>query len=368
MVKNEKSFILLVNSRHKKSASNKNGENKMLQPDKISTNFTADMPQWGKLALGTLVMKPEYKEKGLDDILDDAGLGFQVGLVQNHFVDPVTGIWTPSKSHSIIRMDTSAEIGYGVTLDYQPMSYSQIMGDFFGDLKNLGGIPTRAISFSNGSKGAIQFLFGEWLVSDRPHKSFLNFYAGHTGKTAIEFNSSDVCIVCGNTYALSKADKTLKFSVRHTEKASQRLMELRNNVLNMQKYNEHYYQLLNDMARYSASGEIQKAFIHHIFPQPKNQDGTEKISGNKSLENQRAALGNAIAISVSESNKPADKVTIYDLFAGITRYTNYRTQNRNAEEQLEYVTNGPGSNDNAKGFNWLQSYVKENNPVFQLAV
>lgn len=334
-------------------------------------NFTADFLSWGKINRGTLEMNPDYAEKDIIDILNEVDLGFQVGRVQNYFHSPVTGELLPSQSHSIIRLDNDKELGYGMTDRYNPMSYVDMLGNYFGDFKKLGGIPTRAVSFDGGEKADIQFIFPEkfYKVADREHGLFFNFYSSQDGTVPILINSSDVCIVCGNTHAMSKNDARLRHSIRHTASASNRLMELQKTLMSFDSPVNEYYGLLATMPRYSADVKVgdknlQEAFIYAMFPDKEVEEG--EVNKNKSRDNQRENLRVAIGTSTAERN--TSDVTIYDVFQGLTRYTSYRSQNRNESEQLAYVMDGPGANLNAAGFNWLKEYMQENTPKLQVLV
>jgi hypothetical protein len=339
---------------------------------KVTSNFSTQFSSWGVIKRGTLEVKPEYKDKGLEDILEDAGLNFPVTKNQLYYYDPIASIFKPSRSYNITKGDFTQELGYGMTSRYAEMSYPDILSGYFGDFKNLGGIPTRAISIDNGSKAAIQFIFEQamWKIADREHGLFFNFYASQDGKTPILLNTSDICIVCGNTYAMSKADNRLRTSIRHTKNASSRLAELKGAFHNFEEpVNEYYFQL-SQFPRFAADNRVnnqsvQEAFISAMFPKKESENG-EIVAQNKSRENQMENLRVAIGNSAAERN--TSDITIYDLFQGLTRYTSYRTQNRNTEEQFAYVTEGPGAELSSKGFNWLVDYASENQPEFQISL
>ena len=128
----------------------------MLQPGKLDENFSADMPQWGHINKGTLIMNPELANLSIEDMLARSDLAFQVGKVQTGY--EYLGVYYPSKAYSIIRLDSGEELGKGASSEYNPMGYLDSLGHIFGDVKQLGGIPTRVIKFGKGERAAIQFI------------------------------------------------------------------------------------------------------------------------------------------------------------------------------------------------------------------
>jgi hypothetical protein len=335
------------------------GENEMsFNPDVTKSNFTGKFLSWGKLDYGTLQLNPEYQNKTVIDLLEDADLNFQVMLAQAHYKPAGSDMIIPSEGHIIYRADTMQELGYGVTSRYVPMSYPEILDGFFHDIKQLGGIPSRVVGFDQGKRAAIQFLLpDEYYIAGVAHAPFFNLYSSHDTTMPIGGNSSNICIVCGNTMALSYADKTLKFSIRHTRNASNRLAEISNVIMRAREGNDEYAKALGEFIRYPADYEFQKLFLNSLLPDPQIKPG-EKV--NQARANQREQINVAIGVSASERN--TSDVTIYDVFMGLTRYNSYRTQNRDDSRQFEYVNSGPGAELNASGFSWLKEYVAENQP------
>ena len=319
--------------------------------DTASHNFIGGTVWMQKINRGTLVINPEFKDKSLDDILTESGLNFPVYLVPTEYKSPVSGIIYQSDSYSVIRGDNDLELGRGFSSGYSPISYPDILNQFFQGAIDLGGIPTRGISFHGGAKGAIQFAMpAEYLIQDRPHKTFLNFYSSHDGSFGVTMNEADICIVCGNTFAASKADATYKWTVKHTINMQKKIDDIRPKILQAEYNNKAYYQLLDKASTKDVSGNVLKEFLFAMFP-----DGEQKENGkvNAGPSNQRINLENAIANTAAESNK--NDISIYDVFQGALRYTSYRTQNRTQDEQWDYAVKSPV---NAMAYDWMLEQVK----------
>lgn len=323
----------------------------MILPTATSTNFTANSPSWGAINRGTLVMKPEYAVKGLEDILQEADLAFGVMVSQNVYKSAVSGKEYPSKGYSIYRVDNDKELGFGVTDGYFPKSYMEILDAVFSNTKLLGGIPTRAVNFNDGKRAAIQFIFPEThYVADREHGTFYNIYASHDTTLGVGANGSDTCIVCGNTFRRSYNDKRLKAMFKHTANLDEKLAGLRNVFTFLQEDDKYYYPLMQKAAMTRVSDTDVQAFLNMMIPDGK--------TNNQGPSNRRDELQSAISTTLVESNKSEAAITIYDVFQGVTHYTSHRTQKRDSNEQLEYVLSGPGETFNDKAFNWLKELTK----------
>jgi len=318
------------------------------RPD-VTENFDARSPSWGAIDRGTLKMNPAMANMNIEDILTEADLAFQPLLVQTHYYDPVDGKEHMSGAHSVIRADNGNELGTGFSDGYTPVGYLDALEGLFGDVKKLGGIPTRAINFKDGRRTALQFVLPDtWYIAERQHNLFFNVFAGHDGTTGILFNSADTCIVCGNTFAMAKASQVLRYSARHTSNVTARLAEIRQAIFTIQETSKAYYSVLQLAAQKPANEAIITEFVNFIHPDEKK----EGVRDNRARANKRGDLNTAIAVSVAERNGSVP--TIYDLFSGQTRMVSWNKQNRTAEEQFEYaMTNAK----NQAAYTWIKEKI-----------
>lgn len=319
--------------------------------EKSSQNFIGGNVWMQAVKRGTLKINPELADKSLEDILTDGGLNFQVLKVGTTYKSPVSGLEYPSESYSIIRADNDYELGRGFSSDYSPISYPDLLGQFFEDTTKLGGVPTRALSFDNGAVGAIQFAFGDGvLVADRPHKTFFNLIASHNGQYSVITNECDVCIICGNTFAHNVASKDNRFSVKHTKNMNTKLAELQRILVQSESNQKYYYQLLDKAATVKADNNLIQDFLKAMYPDGK-PNANNKI--NQGPANQREQVYAAIANTAAERN--TSDLTIYDVFQGQLRYASYKQGNRNDDEQWMYAMK---SQNNQDAYAWLVEAVK----------
>lgn len=319
--------------------------------DKSSQNFEGGQRWMQHINRGTLKVNPELATKSLDDILTDSGLNFGVLAIQTHYTSPVSGITYPSDSYSVIRTDNDRELGRGFSDGYNPISYPDILSQFFQGAIDLGNVPTRAISFDGGAKGAIQFAMPqEYLIADKPHKTFLNFYSSHDGTYGVTMNECDICIVCGNTFAYSFRDTSARWTVKHTVNMQAKINDIREKIMISTESQQKYYYTLEQAALKKASFDDKQKFLNQLFP-----DGAVLNSGkiNQGPSNQRINLSDAIDTSTNERN--GSYMTFEDLFSGATRQQSYKTQNRNADEQFGYVMK---SDVNAMAYAYVAEAVK----------
>lgn len=320
--------------------------------DKGFQNFSGDggWANWMRpINLRALSINPEYQNMSVHDILTNGGLGFGVAKVETTY--NYDGVIYPSNGYSIIRTDMpEVELGKGFSDEYVPMSYTELLETFFGDITKLGGVPTRVVSLNNGKVGAMQFaLPREWLIGDRAHKTFLNLFTSHDGTYGYKINECDICILCGNTFRFAHKDSSFSFTAKHTKNSGSRISEIRQLMLSAEKANTIYYETLQKAANMEANSKLVNEFLLAMFP-----DGEKNASGkvNQGPANRREMLSKAIGDTAAETNK--SEISISDVFEGMLRYTADRTQKRNADEQLAYVLK---SEENTLAYEWLNEKV-----------
>lgn len=319
----------------------------------VTSNFSAEMKGWGIIKKGSMVLDPQYKGKGVEDVLTAANMNFQPLLVQTSFNSPITGIVHPSESYSVIRADNDKEVGRGFSKEYTPVGYLEQLDVIFGDLTKLGGIPTRVIGIGGGESCTIQFMLpDDYYVGGLNHRLFFNVLGSMDGSSGVGFNTSDICAICGNTYAMMTGSKNNRFSTKHTKRVGERLSEMANTVLAVKQMASAYYTLLDKAATVKLDDNALTAALFALVP-----DGTDKSGKvNSGPANRRAEIKEAVAVSIGERGDV--QATALDLFSGALRYTSYRTQNRDDDSQYMYVTAGSGAKVNNQAYNWLVENVK----------
>lgn len=318
----------------------------------IKTNFGG--PQgWHQLKPETikgLKLRPEYENMSFEAILKDADLAFGVRLEKGIIENPYTGEKQLLNTYSVFRDDAKfTELGSGFSANYTPISYKDALEAIYGDMRELGAIPARVISLNNGAKAAFQFLMPDsFYAADKEHKMFAQLFAGHDGTTGVIVNSSDTTIVCLNTYAMAKADKTLRNSAKHTANLGVRLAEIRLAIAAQTEAEKQFMNFLNNAAKRNAEA-VRGQFVEFMLPQPPVKDG---IRQNKGIANRRAEF--QLAIDTSKAERNGSYITYEDLFQASTRYTTYRQQNRDDSEQFAYIQKASMPQD---ARNWITEKI-----------
>ena len=303
--------------------------------DGIKTNFGGPVGwhQLNKAQIAALKLKPEYENMPFEAILKDADLDFgvrkEVGAIQN----PFTGEMQLLKTYSVFRDDKRfTELGSGFSSNYVPVSYKDALEAVFGGMKELGAIPARVISLNDGARAAFQFIMPEsFFAANIEHKHFTQLFAGHDGTVGIVANSSDVTIVCLNTYAMAKADKTMRHSAKHTSNVNVAMAEIRMAIAAQTEAEKQFMAFLNAAALAKMESK-RNAFVNYMLPEPETREGIRK---NSAIANRRAELHLAIDTSLKERNEL--ELTAHDLFQGVTRFITHKEQKRTPDEQFEYV-------------------------------
>lgn len=290
--------------------------------------------------IAKLKIKPEYANMGLPEILADSDLAFDVVLDRGAITNPITGQMQALESYSTFRADTYAELGNGFSANYAPLSYLKALEGVFGNLRELGAVPTRAISLKHGRSAAIQLILPDtYYGGGVSHRQFAQMFASHDGTQGVLVNSSDVTIICANTYAMAKADKSMRHSAKHTQNIMANLGQI-HAVITAQTALEMEFMGFLDQAALVNAEKMRPEFVDYILEMPKERAETKRV--NSAKDNQKARLQLAIDTSVSERN--GANATAFDLFQGVTRAVTYRWEGngkKDDSEVFEYVMANP---------------------------
>lgn len=314
------------------------------------SNFTADFAGWGKLNDETIKVNSQLS---IEEILDNAGAMFNPLCATPKFYNPVTGQDEEDKDKKyILNGNTGEKLGL-VGKDFNAMSHYETLKEGFGELMGRGNIPTKVINFDGGRKLMVTFFGGVQNIADRLHHKFIAMYNALDGTSRANFGGTDYCVVCANTFAASKREiKQSGYGAKHTENMGIKLAEIRKELGLVELQMTAYYTTLNQFATIKTDFALAMEFCAALIPDKKKEEGQRENDGPANRRNQ---LFQAINTSLAERN--SSELTVYDIMQGLTRYTTFRQQKRNSEEQMEYVTSGPGATFSETGFNWLKNYA-----------
>jgi len=139
-----------------------------------------------------------------------AGIDFPITTTQTFYsTDNGEGVVAkPSKAFSIIRQDTGAELGYGVTKGYKPHQPLEIANTMDRICKLAGMEIITAGSLRGGGTIWIQATRGdmEYRVGTDLVKRHLVLSGDNTGKVATRGHNTQVVVVCANTFRCMESD------------------------------------------------------------------------------------------------------------------------------------------------------------------
>lgn len=303
--------------------------------DNVRANFTADFKSWGIIDPKTA----QVNGLSLADLLADAGMDFNPLKVDLGYNDPISGKYqTAPDRFGIINPNTGAFLG-AVGKEYTPVNYADIAGGVYGAMVEDGYIPARVLHFNGGARIFIAMIApAEVKIGDRVHRTFTGISSGHDGGTVIQIGDTDFCPICTNTYRMALDEiKEGGRRAKHTKNVMGKLDEIRQQMFNVEASRKVYYDGLTAMMNRRVDSAEVNAFLTALVP---DAAGAEKRA-SQAQANRRAEISRGIFLTTLEEGRKETRA--YDLFAGVTRYVTGRTQNRNADEQFDYVMDGSGA-------------------------
>lgn len=319
-----------------------------LGADVVSATFglqAGGWRQWGMIDITKIIPTAETVREGMSR----AGLDFTPFSSPAEWYNPLTNERGVYSDKYIFNPAHSAPIGR-VGADFNAMSYSEILENLFGDILDLGFLPARFISFGHGARMLAQFAFPEsFYAAGREQRQFLTISSALDGSKRTQGGYTLYTPVCSNTYAAALGDLTT-FATKRTKKMGERLSSYHKALGFIKAGAEKFNERLDMFARTEVTSLEVSEFIAHLMP---------KVEGSTSqaVDNRRSSLLTAIAQTSAEINN-GDKITAYDLFAGITRYNGSRIQNRNQGEQMAYELFGPASKLADKALDYVNAIVR----------
>lgn len=308
----------------------------------VSANFEANWREWGKIDFDSIT---QMNKESILETFERAGLSFTPLSVDVVSTNPTSG-----KSHvntekkAIYNPNFDIPLGI-VGIDFNAMSHWDTLESVFGDILVQGYIPTRFLNFSGGTRMLSQFVVPEkYLVAKREHIRYFCVYNAIDGSSRVKIGETIWTPICANTYAMAMSEISSGYSAKHIKNMDKKLFSIAKQILNVKEKTQTYFAQLDEWADKGTNKELADEFVKYLMPK-------EESSNSNAVNNRRQDL--AYSIMTTAKELPQNGLTIYDLFAGVTRYVTERRQKRNEFEQYEYVTNGPGANFNNKAYNWL---------------
>jgi phage/plasmid-like protein (TIGR03299 family) len=287
----------------------------------------------------------DYNEK-VFELLESTGLNWTVNKNQLFDSDG-----HETQSYGIFRNDTKDWLGT-VGDRYTPLQNFEITEIILKAVEGIGINLTRGGLLNNGSKIYLQAELPTEYIGKSDVKRWITALNSHDGSTSVGFGSSNTTVVCQNTFYRAYGELQ-KF--RHTTSMKDRIEIAQKDLRLTMEYDQKLMKSFKVMADTKITDNAIERVIRKIFdvtPDTKKAD----ISTRK--HNQIKDFANSLTKSVQEQGD-----TIWALFNGITRYTNYVSAPKEQEKKNDYLMTSGGANISNIGFNELMKFIEENTTV-----
>lgn len=148
---------------------------------------------------------------------------------------------------------------------------------------------------------------------------YINVSTTHDGTGACRAESTDIRVVCWNTFSYSQSrSKGLgtSFTFKHTKNVAARIEDAKMALRGVRQDHEEFVELATELAEITLRENQIESFLANMFPMPSSVDGlmiTERVANN--IEEARATVKNILR---GETTPEAHRNTGYGLWqAGI---------------------------------------------------
>lgn len=184
---------------------------------------------------------------------------------------------------------------------------------------------------ANGSKVFIQSKISqEFRVLGEDYESFFTLLNDHVGKAKVAIGSSNIRVICQNTFAMSYANIDNRF--RHSEGVTERVLESRDVVDYVNNSMRLYNAQAESIAKHKCSADQFSSLIEAVYGKPVKEMRTSMVESLNSLFYNGA--GNS-------------GETFYDAFNAITDFgSNHSRKTRDG--RFNYANFGSGRKANLR--------------------
>lgn len=299
-----------------------------------------------------MTKQEEAKQNQVLDLLMSTGLNW---TVTKESLVSVEGN-KPTTSFGLFRKDTGAHLNT-VTDRYQIYQNYELAEAIVDATNEIGLTTTRGGQLSGGQKVYLQAEMPSTYIGKSDVKRWLTGIGFHGGGS-VGFGSSDVVIVCMNTFYMAYGELS-KF--RHTASIQDRVKEFIKGfkiaIGIAQQQVETYKIMANVPLRDEIFANIMKACFDVSLDAK-----TDEISTKE--KNKLLAVTQAI-----ETELKLEGATLWGLFNGITRYTNHHAvkpkvdlaPELQAEKLKTYLMTGGGYETNLKAYKTITNWLIDHN-------
>jgi phage/plasmid-like protein (TIGR03299 family) len=279
------------------------------------------------------------------DVLEKTGLNWSVTK------EPlVTADGKTTETFGMFRSDSQSWLG-SVGNQYTPFQNHQLAETIVQASEGIGKVTTSGGQLDGGRKVFLQVALPDDYIGNSGIKRHITALNSHDGSSSISFGSSNVVVICQNTFY--KAHKDLS-KFRHTASAEDRLKQAMQDLRRSIQLDEALMVDFKRMAGAKLDGSMVESIIDKLFGVKKDTKIAE-VSAVK--RNQVEAFSNALSKEMNDHG-----ATIWSLFNAVTRYTNHYASPKGDEAKQSYIMAGGGYKTNLMGYDecmkWLASQSK----------
>lgn len=170
----------------------------------------------------------------------------------------------------------------------------------------------------------------EFQVIGENYEAFITLLNGHVGNCSVAIGTTNVRVVCSNTFAMGYADISQKF--RHHEGVTERIMESKEVVNYVDNSMAVYAKNADQLATEKCSATQYEKFLEAIF--------------DKEIKDVRESVVDKLNRLFRNGSGNEGK-TFYDAFNSVTQYSSHESHKTKAA-RFNYANFGKGSTINQK--------------------
>jgi phage/plasmid-like protein (TIGR03299 family) len=277
------------------------------------------------------------------DVLESTGTNFEVQKIQLQ-----TACGKSTGSFGNFRSDNGEWLGT-FKESYQVYQNHELVQLLLNSTESLNLDVTNGGSFKNGARVYYQIQLPDEYIGKSSVKRSITAINSHDGSTAIALGSTNVVVVCNNTFF--KAHKELE-KVKHTNSAKDRVNVM---AMNLKQTIEKDILMMDNfkrMADIEMKDEMVERLIKKLF----------KADLNKNQEDVSTRTKNNIATFADNLNTEIqlEGKTLWGLFNAVTRYTNHEASPKDETRKIEYLMNGTGFKLSNLAFEDCMEWIESN--------
>jgi phage/plasmid-like protein (TIGR03299 family) len=237
-------------------------------------------------------------------------------------VDPMT--------KAVHRDDTDTRIGY-VSANYETVQNSDLL-DIIDPMVKEEVLTIENMGYlSHGSKVFIQAKINEeFRVVGETYKAYVTILNGHTGNASVAIGTSNVRVICGNTFSMAYKDLSERF--RHSQGVNERILETTAVTNYVSESMRAYSAAADKLASTHMSIDQFRGFLETLYKRDINK--MNNVETYSSLFRSGTGGGN-------QGN------TLYDAFNAITDFGSNHSR-KSEDGRLVYSNFGSGSKANSR--------------------